>query len=113
MPQAESINCIAAVRRGTLAQLTTKTGTNSSEDFTIFLKKLLELRHQSFIGVAEETILIFDNATIHTSWKVQEFLTENQLKAMTIAPYTPQLNVAELFIRALKAKASKLLLEGR
>ena len=57
--------------------------------------------------------MVFDNATIHTSKKVQEFLLENRLKALTIAPYTPQLNAAELFIRALKGKVAKLLLEGR
>ena len=60
-----------------------------TEDFIDFLKRLIRLRHQSFIGVAEETILVFDNATIHTSKKVQEFLLENRLKALTIAPYTP------------------------
>ena len=74
MPQGESINCIVAVQRGQLAQLTTKIGTNSSEDFVEFLMNLKELRNRRFIGVAEETVLIYDNATIHTSWKVQEFL---------------------------------------
>ena len=57
--------------------------------------------------------MVFDNATIHTSKKVQEFLLENRLKALTIEPYMPQLNAAELFIRALKGKVAKLLLEGR
>ena len=63
--------------------------------------------------MAEETVLVFDNATIHTSRKTQEFLVVYNLKALTIAPYTPQLNAAEFFILDLKANVGKLLLECR
>ena len=63
--------------------------------------------------MVEETVLVFDNATIHTSRTTQEFLVQNGLKALTIAPYSPQLKTAEFFIRDHKAKVGKLLLEGR
>jgi transposase len=48
--------------------------------------------------------LFFDNARVHHAKVVQALSKELEIKAFTNAPYSPELNPAEKFIRAHKEK---------
>ena len=48
-----------------------------------------------------------DNASIHKTLEIQKFIRDNNLHAITIAPYSPALNAAELVIQVIKAKVAK------
>ena len=58
-------------------------------------------------------MIVMDNAQTHRSRKMIDFLKAEGVKAMTICPYTPELNQTEKFIRAHKAKLRKELLKCR
>ena len=48
--------------------------------------------------------IVMDNASIHKTTKIQKFFKFKGIHALTIPPYSPSLNAAELVIQAIKAK---------
>ena len=57
--------------------------------------------------VDREFVVVWDNATIHKSKLVKEFLEDTQTLMVTIPPYWPALNPAEKLILAIKQKVGK------
>ena len=50
---------------------------------------------------------MLDNAPIHKTVAVKEFVESNKLHILTISPYSPLLNEAETVIQAIKVKINK------
>ena len=57
--------------------------------------------------------IICDNATIHKSKLISDFLIENNIRMVTISPYSPALNAAEKIILAIKQKVNKEVDNGK
>ena len=79
-------------------------GSMTSDSMIHFLKKLCEERNQNELFKQRPFVFWFDNASIHTSSKLQSFMRQADMKAITIAPYWPMLNPWEKVILALKWK---------
>ena len=73
-------------------------------DFVDFLADLVH-RHQPLLR--GETVLVMDNARIHNSVDVINFLEDNSIRFMSLPPYSPELNPIELFFGAVKAAYRK------
>ena len=57
--------------------------------------------------------IIMDNESIHKTIEIQEFINRNDIHVVTILPYNPTLNEAELAIQAIKAKIKNKRSQGR
>ena len=79
-------------------------GSMTLDSMIHFLKKLCEERNQNELFNQRPFVFWFDNTRIHTSSKLQSFMRQADLKAITIAPYWPILNPWEKVILALKWK---------
>ena len=51
--------------------------------------------------------IVLDNASIHKTAAVKEFAESTKLHILTIPPYSPSLNGAEVLIQAIKAKINQ------
>jgi hypothetical protein len=84
-----------------------RVGTNTADTFLEFLGELETNLRLLFAGVDEHgkdrylqyrsrLVVIMDNATIHTNFKIQEFFTNRKIMCLTLPQYTPQFNPIEL-----------------
>ena len=60
-----------------------------------------------------QTVFVCDNAKTHKSEMMKEFVVENNIKIVTITPYSPCLNPTEHLIGAIKCKLNSLTASGR
>jgi transposase len=100
MPAAKGagLNCFALLSRANELLFETTRGRITSEFITEQLEKL------SF-SIEKMTVLVLDNARVHTSKQVQErrpFWQERGLFIFYLPPYSPHLNIAERLWRKLK-----------
>ncbi len=100
MPSAKGagLNCFALLNRANelLFKTTTQKITSS------FIIKQFE---QLSFSIQRTTVLVLDNARVHTSKKIQErrtFWQERGLFLFYLPPYSPHLNIAEVLWRKLK-----------
>ena len=99
------INVIAArVFRGKYAFMLKK-GPTKSEHVIRFLE-LLDLRMKEFFGeeYRRHTILVMDNAKVHTSLTTRSYMRQKGFEVLMLPPYSPELNKAEHIFRSLKGK---------
>ena len=65
-------------------------------------RKLMEIRDgRSF---KEKLILVFDNAPIHKSIEIRDFLAKRGYMAITVPRYTPDFNPVEKLFAVLKQR---------
>jgi len=81
-------------------------GANSRLEFLNYLilldRKLMEIRDgRSF---KEKLILVFDNAPIHKSIEIRDFLAKRGYMAITVPRYTPDFNPVEKLFAVLKQR---------
>ena len=82
-------------------------GTFNSDAIVWYLQKLRLF--QSSNGKNEKSYaIVWDNASIHKSKKVMDFLTESKMHMITIPAYSPWLNPVETMIGAFKRKLSTM-----
>ena len=89
------------------------TRANTSEVFVHFMNMVLQCRQSLFSNKEKKFCFVLDNASIHKTPEARAFATNNNLHMLTISPYCPALNGAEIIIQALKSKVKKKHGEGR
>ena len=57
--------------------------------------------------------IICDNASIHICGKIKDWISKNRVTIVTISPYSPSLNPAEIWIAAMKANLRRELEEQK
>lgn len=93
-----SLNCFALLSRAN--ELLFKTTTQK-----ITSRFIIEQLEQLSFSVYKTTVVVLDNARVHTSKKVQErrdFWEQRGLHLFYLPSYSPQLNIAETLWRKLK-----------
>ena len=100
MPSAKGagLNCFALLNRAN--ELLFKTTTQK-----ITSGFIIEQFEQLSFSIQKTTVLVLDNARVHTSKKIQErraFWQERGLFLFYLPPYSPHLNLAEVLWRKLK-----------
>ena len=75
--------------------------TTNSERFLNFLRTVVKKRKEEMAreGNPAQLVVVFDNAAIHKTALVVEFLRASGTLGLTLRPYRPEWNLAELFIR--------------
>ena len=89
-----------------------KEETNKSEIVKHYLKCMFQDLNNRDISQAKRTIIVWDNAPVHTSNATIEFIRSAKLRVLSIPPYTPSLNPAEKLINAIKMKLKKFQANG-
>jgi transposase len=77
---------------------------NNSKTFIKFVKKIIKKNSNIKCIKEKKFILVFDNASIHTSSITSEYFEDKNISALTIPPYSPWLNPSEKLINAIKSK---------
>ncbi len=100
MPSAKGagLNCFALLNRAN--ELLFKTTTQK-----ITSSFIIEQFEQLSFSIQRTTVLVLDNARVHTSKKIYErrtFWQERGLFLFYLPPYSPHLNIAEVLWRKLK-----------
>ena len=88
-------------------------GSTTAPLFIYFLSKVWRWRRVDYDINNNRCWYILDNASIHKTSEVQKFVAKNKICMITIPPYSPSLNAAELFINAIKSKLKQKQLSGR
>ena len=89
------------------------TATHSHKSFITFISNILDYRVNRFEEVDSRLVIVCDNASIHKSKEVKEFLNKTEVQIMTIWPYSPALNPAEKMILFIRKKIQLLRNKGR
>lgn len=96
----KQVNCFGILSRKN--QFFSKTSTNSiNTDF------ILDFFEEFSFKIQKQTVIILDNARIHTAHKVKERLKYWQKRGLYIfylPPYSPHLNIIERLWKELKAR---------
>ena len=56
--------------------------------------------------------VIWDNASFHQSWEIQQLIESAGCRLLFLPPYSPDLNPIERFWSALKARIRRLLTDA-
>ena len=81
--------------------------TFNSDILLYFLAKLIESKRVNNLNTSANYLLVWDNWSIHKTSKIAKFLTQIQISMVTIPPYTPWLNAAEIMINRIKGSINK------
>ena len=84
------------------------TSTHSHKSFITFISNILDYRVYRLKGVDSRLAIVCDNASIHKSKEVKEYLNKTEVQIMTIWPYSPALNPAEKMILFIRQKIQLL-----
>lgn len=76
----------------------------NSEDFLDFLQQIFSSADLFDQKEQDWRIIFLDNAPIHRSKKVIEYLEANKIIAIFNASYCPEANFAEVYIKIVKSK---------
>ena len=106
-PRNSSHHIIAAVISGQLVDFVV-TGENvNSEVYLGFISGVIE-RMQAKSSLSERPFTLFyDNAAIHKTKLVRDYIASKGIVAVLNCPYSPELNFCEQFIRLHKMKLQK------
>ncbi len=81
---------------------------NKSKDFLSFLKEMVEsLKKLSILDekyLLNRICLIMDNAAIHKTKIIRDYLNKMEIKCLFLPPYHPEINPVEFAFRFLKQK---------
>ena len=75
----------------------------TSSELMLYIKTLSEKREDN----NPYFNFVYDNARIHTSKAVQDFILKSKLRSISIPPYTPILNTIEKLINSIKNESKK------
>ena len=78
-----------------------------------FIQEICSARKLHFDVSDNKMIFIADNAPIHVSKKIQNFLNNRRMSMITILAYSPSLNPCEKIIGCIKAKIRSNMCSGR
>lgn len=98
--KGKSLNCFALLSRSNELRYQTTTQ-NITADFVI------EQLDQLSFGLKKPTVVVLDNARVHTAAKVKACLQGWQQRGLYVfylPPYSPHLNIAERLWKELKAR---------
>ena len=95
---------MCAITRERLIHLSVQTTTFTADDFISFLDEVVTTMERDHLVPRSRLIYFFDNAPCHKAFRVRDYLKDHSVSAMTNCPYAPELNLAELFIRAHKQR---------
>ena len=112
-PRARSISCIAGVSKDELLVLQLHDSTINNEIFLAFLDELVATLKEKYVDVEDKFVIIFDNATSHTARRTATWSEDNNIMLLSLAPYSPESNPCELFIRCHKSKIRHELTMGK
>ena len=87
--------------------------TITSSELMFYIKTLSEKREDLVNHNNTDFIFVYDNARIHTSKAVQDFILKSKLRSISIPPYTPILNPCEKLINSIKMKLKRMHSWGR
>ena len=88
-------------------------GSNKSKEFKFYLRELIESRRADPELEKVPFIMMHDNAGIHTSNELEEFISKSRLRSVSIVPYSPMLNLCEKLIAAIKSNLRMLQSKGK
>jgi transposase len=113
-PGGQRYNAIAA-QWNREVYFSIKTVTTTKSQYCEFLKSLNRRLQTRLTKLQYEcrTVLIFDNASIHTAKDVSQLIRKMKLKAFTVPQYSPQLNEIEHTFGQIKTKLSRRNMNGK
>ena len=88
-------------------------GSNKSKEFKFYLRELIESRRADPELEKVQFIMMYDNAGIHTSNELEEFISKSRLRSVSIVQYSPMLNPCEKLIAAIKSNLRMLQSKGK
>ena len=88
-------------------------GSTNSKFFIKFLHYLSQSVQNQLGQENNKYVIVCDNTRIHTSREVERFIVKDELRLMTIAPYSPSLNPVEKVICAIKMKLKSMTLNSQ
>ena len=104
--KANKLNWIIAISSNTPHNIFIQRESMTAEIFATFVKETIEKVRLNETSESKIT-LIFDNATIHLTKKVEKEIKDSEWLALTLPPYTPEWNNSELAINIVKRKIDK------
>lgn len=96
--QGAGLNCFGLIRKDNTLLFETSTQSLTGDFIVERLERLS-------LNISKETVVVFDNAKIHTAKAVQERRPCWEQRGLTLfhlPPYSPHLNLAEILWRNLK-----------
>ena len=108
-----SMTFICAVSNIKVYGLLGTDSTITSDEVKYYIRQLAEYRNQDLSLANKPFILMYDNAKVHTSDAVVQFIIKSKLRSVGISAYQPVLNPCEKLIGAVKSTLTKLQAEGR
>ena len=108
-----SVTFICAVSSIRVYLLLGTDSTITSHEVKYYIRQLAEYLNQDYDLVNKPFILMYDNAKVHTSDAVVQFIVKSKLRSVGITAYQPVLNPWEILIGAVKSALTKLQAEGR
>ena len=78
--------------------------TINSDIFKTYIRALIKQIKDDSMDTNKSYLIVWDNAAIHKSEKIQKTLEEKSFGMLTIWPYWPWLNLVEPYINAIKSK---------
>ena len=85
----------------------------TSSEVKTYIKQLVETRNQEKDNANDDFVLIYDNAKVHVSKVMKDFVKKTKIRALSIPPYSPFLNATEKLINCIKMKLLKMSSDGR
>ena len=109
----ESIKCCLAVSQHLVHSIQTQSKNFGAKDFLSFLDNNLSnwTRFSNSLGLP--LVLIMDNAPYHRAKTVRKYMEDNGIRALTTPPYSPDTNMAEIFINNVKSRVKAKRAMGR
>ena len=87
--------------------------TNDANVFQYFLSKVCQIVTDVKKRDCSRWCYVMDNASIHKTKAIQEFSEKSKISIVTIPPYCPSLNAAEMVIQSIKAKLRSFVGRGK
>ena len=86
---------------------------NNSKTFILFLSSLFDCIENIFKITNGKIWVVLDNASIHVSKEIEEFIKNIWIRLITICPYSQSLNPWEKLISVIKMKMKARRMHGR
>jgi hypothetical protein len=102
LPKSKGWHLAAAITDSKLIHLHIQQAPFTGEHFASFVSDVQAAVADDPTITAASAILFFDNAAIHRCKKVSTHIEALKVRALANCPYSPELNMAELFIREHK-----------
>ena len=102
--KSNKLNCIIAVSADGPVDIFIQEDSIKAENFSSFVEGIVQKLRSSENDADSETVLVYDNASIHISKLVQKTIDRIRWAVVTLPPYTPEWNDSEVVINIIKRK---------